>query len=336
VFPEQYNWDMSKKRKAKNYDYDVCLSFAGEDREYVSKVAALLKENGIRVFYDEYEQVALWGKDLYQHLDDIYRNTAKHCVVFVSRYYAKRLWTNHERKSAQARAFGENYEYILPARFDKTPLPGLLPTIGYVELQGLSAKEFAELILEKVGIPHRPYYVPPVPDRLFKALHCKTKVRRSYAVEQAQALVEALQRMSEIEKKLVAFIFLHGCPTDLPENMHIDADYLRRVSGLPISQCVRELKSLSSVGFRTKLVTRKNHGANPLIQLSFDMRTVDYDGPDDTTGVVEAMIGCLREDYCRECATTAILEGDFSALSTTTMKPEKHSSNKKRSHKSRL
>lgn len=326
---------MPYKRKAKNYDYDVCLSFAGEDRDYVSKVALLLKGRGIRVFYDEYEQVALWGKDLYQHLDDIYRNTAKHCVVFISRHYAKRLWTNHERKSAQARAFEENYEYILPARFDNTPLPGLLPTVGYVELQDLSAKEFAELIAEKVGIPHRPYYVPPVPDRLFKALHCKSKARKSYAVEQAEAFVDSLQRMSEIEKRLVASIFLHGCPTDLPENIHIDADYLRRVSGLPTSQCIRELKRLSSLGFRTKLVTRKNHGANPLIQLSFDMRTVDYDGPDDTTGVVDAMIDCLGEDHCGECTLAAILEGDFSALSTTTMKPEKHSSKKKRPNKSR-
>lgn len=52
---------------APRYDYDVTLSFAGEDRAYVEKVAAALYSLGIRVFYDRYEQVDLWGKDLYTH-----------------------------------------------------------------------------------------------------------------------------------------------------------------------------------------------------------------------------------------------------------------------------
>ncbi len=34
----------------KNYNYDVALSFAGEDRAYVKKVAEILFEIGIRVF----------------------------------------------------------------------------------------------------------------------------------------------------------------------------------------------------------------------------------------------------------------------------------------------
>jgi len=91
----------------------------------------------MRTFYDEHERASLWGKDLYEHLDDIYRNAARYCVLFISKHYAKRLWTSHERKSTQARAFTENREYILPARFDATPLPGLLPTVGYVDLKNL-------------------------------------------------------------------------------------------------------------------------------------------------------------------------------------------------------
>ena len=34
------------------YKYDIALSFANEDREYVEKVAAILKENEVSVFYD--------------------------------------------------------------------------------------------------------------------------------------------------------------------------------------------------------------------------------------------------------------------------------------------
>ena len=45
--------------------YDLCLSFAGEDRDYVEVVAAELLKAGATVFYDLYEQADLWGKDLY-------------------------------------------------------------------------------------------------------------------------------------------------------------------------------------------------------------------------------------------------------------------------------
>ena len=41
------------------YYYDVVLSFAGEDREYVEECADILTALGIKVFYDSYEQDVL-------------------------------------------------------------------------------------------------------------------------------------------------------------------------------------------------------------------------------------------------------------------------------------
>ena len=93
-----------RTRAGKDFQYDVCLSFAGEDRVYVRKVADRLRDVGVRVFYDEYAQADMWGKDLYTHLDDVYQNAARYCVLFVSKHYARRVWTDHERQSAQARA----------------------------------------------------------------------------------------------------------------------------------------------------------------------------------------------------------------------------------------
>jgi len=99
-----------------DYDYDVALSFAGEDREYVEEVARILHALGVRVFYDKYETTDLWGKDLYTHLDDVYRKRSKYCVMFVSAHYREKLWTSHERQSAQARAFESAGQYVLPVR----------------------------------------------------------------------------------------------------------------------------------------------------------------------------------------------------------------------------
>jgi hypothetical protein len=129
----------------------VALSFAGEDRQYVEQVAADLKTRGIRVFYDRFEEANLWGKNLYTHLHDVYRSKAHFTVVFVSKNYATKPWTNHERESAQARAFTEHGEYILPARFDDTEIPGVAPTVGYVNLASRSPHELADLICEKLA-----------------------------------------------------------------------------------------------------------------------------------------------------------------------------------------
>ena len=120
---------MTADRQSSDYLYDVALSFAGEDREYVGEVAAFLKANGVRTFFDDYERTELWGKDLYTHLDDVYRNQARYCVMFLSSHYKEKVWTNHERQSAQTRAFQESTEYVLPARFDDTEIPGITPTV---------------------------------------------------------------------------------------------------------------------------------------------------------------------------------------------------------------
>jgi hypothetical protein len=141
---------MSRPRK---YEYDVLLSFAGEDRRIAERLFKILTREGVRVFYDHAEQHALWGKDLYQHLQAIYRDKARYCVVFVSKHYAKKRWTKHELRQAQERAFRENREYILPVKIDQTRLPGLNLTTGYVELRKTGIRSVAALLLRKLGKP---------------------------------------------------------------------------------------------------------------------------------------------------------------------------------------
>lgn len=131
--------------------YDVALSFAGEQREYVREVADHLKSVGVNFFYDDFEKANLWGRDLAVHLDTVYRKDARYVVPFVSKAYAAKVWPQHEFKSALARAVGLKDRYILPVRFDDTELPGLRPTIGYLDARKLEPKEIAEKILEVLG-----------------------------------------------------------------------------------------------------------------------------------------------------------------------------------------
>jgi hypothetical protein len=131
--------------------YDVALSFAGEDRDYVEKVATLLAAAGVDVFYDNFEKALLWGKNLVDHLADIYQHRSKYVVMFISEHYVTKAWPKHERAHAQARALMANDEYILPARFDDTEVPGLAGTVGYVDLRQVAPDAFVALVLTKLG-----------------------------------------------------------------------------------------------------------------------------------------------------------------------------------------
>ena len=131
--------------------WDVALSFAGAQRPYVEQVASALTARGVRCFYDADEQIDLWGKYLAEELAAIYAEQAAAVVVFVSAEYAARDWTRLERRAALGRAVRERREYVLPARFDDTPLPGLLSDMVAVDLRGRPPQQFAAMIGAKLA-----------------------------------------------------------------------------------------------------------------------------------------------------------------------------------------
>ena len=65
----------------------MALSFAGAQRDYVGQVTAALKARGLRCFYDEDEQVRLWGTHLAEELPRIYAQESAAVVVFISADY---------------------------------------------------------------------------------------------------------------------------------------------------------------------------------------------------------------------------------------------------------
>jgi hypothetical protein len=132
------------------FEYDVALSFAGEDRAIVDKIFGLLKSKDIRAFYDKYEAADMWGKDLIDHLVNIYSRKARYCVMFISQYYPLKKWTKAERTAAQERAFRDANEYILPLRLDDTQVPGITETTGYWDLRQHPVEDIVDLLEQKL------------------------------------------------------------------------------------------------------------------------------------------------------------------------------------------
>lgn len=141
------------------FDFDLAVSFSGEDRSIVEEFSKLMRRDGYSVFYDLWHEEMLWGKDLYQYLDDVYRQKSRYCVIFMSESYAARAWCTHELRSAQARAFSNKDDYILPVRLDDVDVPGILPTVGYLDARKTGASGVAKAAVKKLGPPGNIKYV---------------------------------------------------------------------------------------------------------------------------------------------------------------------------------
>jgi hypothetical protein len=300
-----------------DYEFDVALSFAGENRKYVESVANELRSRRVKVFYDKYERVGMWGKDLYLHLDDVYRNKARYCVIFISKYYAKKLLTNHERRSAQARALSESQEYILPARFDDTEIPGLLPTIDYVDLNITTPHELAKMLVQKIGHTSLTEYMPREPKTFYKFYHI---VRESKAIvyDILMLLMDELKKTRTDERLILYFLFTDGCPADLPDNIHINIDVLKRISGFNSKKIASIVQGMSSLGIEGQIVEREQSGWSEHIKKHTSkivvVRIYSRESAENITAFLSMVLDSFSYRLCPQCAEEAFNRLDFSCL----------------------
>ncbi|MCS1412145.1 MAG: hypothetical protein M2R45_05349 [Verrucomicrobia subdivision 3 bacterium] len=147
-----------------NAKYQVALSFAGEQRDYVEKVARHLQSRSIPLFYDGFEKVRLWGRSGSEDFHEVFAKQSTYVVMFISKAYVEKAWPRHEKRSALSRMSQEQGEYIIPVRFDDTPVPGLPEDVIYEWANDYTPEELATMIAKKLGI--RPFdgkasQVPP-------------------------------------------------------------------------------------------------------------------------------------------------------------------------------
>lgn len=304
----------------------MALSFAGEQRSYVQKVARPLQNVGVRVFFDEFEKVDLWGKNLYDHLDEIYSRASRYCVLFASEAYKRKVWTDHERQSAQERAIKEKGEYILPVKFDDTKIPGLRDTIGYIDANTTTPLELARLIVQKLG-PRKPEPgMPANPDVLLEMLTYepkKRKAQRRAIVEIAHDFYEALERMNKDERRAVGATLLHGCGGELPEYTHISLDKLSRITGMTADKLLTALTKIRSLNFQVVSgnpadIHEADDGA--LIPDDQDIRLSFWSAADRFQKANEVVFAATRQAVageCSDCSLETFEQLDFHRLTKT-------------------
>ena len=85
----------------------------------------------------------LIGQELLAYLQEVYSHRSSAVAAFTQEWLTK-PWTGHERQTALAHALlnpAGTLPFLLPFRFDDTPVPGLKSTVGYEDLRQLRSGE---------------------------------------------------------------------------------------------------------------------------------------------------------------------------------------------------
>ncbi|WXG46765.1 MAG: TIR domain-containing protein [Candidatus Atabeyarchaeum deiterrae] len=143
--------NLKKKPLKKEIRFDVALSFAGEQRDYVRQVDEILEGKGVKTFFAEFYTHQLWGTNLAEYLNDVFYSQSNYCMMFVSKEYIEKAWPTHERRSAIARQIKQFGNYILPVIFDDSEVPGFqLSSIGYLDARKMSPSDVANQFVKKL------------------------------------------------------------------------------------------------------------------------------------------------------------------------------------------
>lgn len=133
------------------YEFDVAISFAGEDREIAEELASALRGNGVRVFYDEFYKSDLWGKKLTKHFQEVYGPKARFVIPLISKYYPVKDWTDFEFSIARKEAKERESEFILPVKLDNTKISGIHEDVMCLDFNRERIEGVAKCFLDKLS-----------------------------------------------------------------------------------------------------------------------------------------------------------------------------------------
>jgi tetratricopeptide (TPR) repeat protein len=139
---------MSTKR------FRVAFSFAGEKRDFVAKVAAILAQRfgQDKVLYDKFHEAEFARYDLGIYLPKLYRDESDLVVAVLCSDYDHKLWTGWEWMAIHAQLSKSEGSKIMLTRFGHATAGGLFENAAFVELDHKTPEETATLILERLAL----------------------------------------------------------------------------------------------------------------------------------------------------------------------------------------
>ncbi len=139
---------MSAKR------FRIALSFAGEKRNFVAEVAAILAKRfgKDKILYDKYHNAEFSRSDLAFYLPDLYEKEADLVVAVFCPDYENKEWCGLEWNAIFGLLKKREVDEVMLSRFGRVEGKGLHGLAGYTDLDDLTPAQAADGILERLAI----------------------------------------------------------------------------------------------------------------------------------------------------------------------------------------
>lgn len=134
--------------------FRIALSFAGQKRDFVAEVAAILagRFGEPAILYDKYHEAEFARYDLGVYLPKLYRDESDLVVAVLCPEYDQKPWTGWEWMGIHAQLTKKEGSKILLCRFEHAQVDGLFEGAAFVELDKKTPEQTAVRILERLAL----------------------------------------------------------------------------------------------------------------------------------------------------------------------------------------
>lgn len=129
---EKFASDIGFPKEDHDWQYEIGISFAGEQRSLAKSLADKFEANDVSVFYDEYAD--LIGRDLEDELSSVYGEMTRFIVVLISNEYVRKTWPAFERAVWATRVKDGR---IIPIFIDDVILKEVSTSIGRIDFRAV-------------------------------------------------------------------------------------------------------------------------------------------------------------------------------------------------------
>jgi hypothetical protein len=148
--------------------FRIAFSFAGEKRDFVAQVAAILAKRfgEDHVLYDKYHEAEFARSDLAFYLPRFYHHQSDLVVAVLCKDYETKEWTGLEWNAIYGLLKERKQEEVMLCRFDRVEGEGLHGLAGFIELDDKTPSAVSTLILQRLALieeKYKDYYTRDAP-----------------------------------------------------------------------------------------------------------------------------------------------------------------------------
>jgi len=156
-FIRHLNWDEVRddcgfSENERSYEFDIAISFAGEDRELAKIFSDKFQIFDANVFYDKNYEINLLGKTLTKQFAKIFNEDSRFVVCLLDKYHADKIWPTFERDTFVHRV---KEEAVIPIYLDDTKFVGIPSDLYGVDLKRDRSEDKVDdaviKIIERIG-----------------------------------------------------------------------------------------------------------------------------------------------------------------------------------------